>query len=141
MIVADANTVVALVLPEDGSTLVELLQRADPMWVAPPLILSELRSVFSKLVRSHRQTPDEGMALLSLAVEALEAVTFEPDPRRVFELVAASGCSSYDCEYVAVAEELGCRLATFDREVLGAFPAIAVHPRELVGQPDGARVR
>jgi predicted nucleic acid-binding protein len=135
VIVADANAVAALVLPEDESELVEQLQRAEPMWVAPPLILSELRSVFSKLVRSHRQTPSEGMALLNVAVEALEAVTFEPDARRVFELVAASGCSSYDCEYVAVAEELGCRLATFDRAVLKAFPAIAVHPSEMVPRP------
>ena len=62
-------------------------------------------------------------------MQALEAVTFEPDARRVFELVAASGCSTYDCEYVAVAEEAGCPLATFNREVLRAFPAIAVHPQ------------
>lgn len=132
MIVADANAVVALVIPHEESTLSELLQRSHPNWVAPPLILSELRSVFAKLVRTGRQTPDEALALLSLAAEALDAVTFEPDPHRVFQLVAASRCSSYDCEYVAVAEELGCALATFDREVLRAFPAIAVHPRELV---------
>jgi predicted nucleic acid-binding protein len=131
VIVADANAVAALVLPGEESELVDQLQRADSTWVAPPLILSELRSVIAKLVRTRRRTPAQGLALLDLAVEALDAVTFEPDPLRVFELVASSGCSSYDCEYVAVAEELGCPLATFDREVLRAFPAIAVHPLEL----------
>ena len=132
MIVADANAVVALVLPGDASECSERLQLAEPMWVAPPLILSELRSVFSKLVRSGRQTATEGMGLLDVAVDALDAVTFEPDTRRVFELVASSGCSSYDCEYVAVAEELGCPLATADQQVLRAFPEIAKHPRDLV---------
>lgn len=137
MIVADANAVAGLVLPADGSELTEQLQRIDPTWVAPPLVLSELRSVMSTLVRTRRQTPAQAIELLELAVQALEAVTFEPDTRRVFELVEASGCSSYDCEYVAVAEELGCPLATFDREVLRAFPAIAVHPRELVARREG----
>ena len=132
MIVADANAVAALVLPGEESGLCEQLMRADPSWVAPPLILSELRSVFSTLVRNRRESPAEAAGLLSLAAEALDAVTFKPDPLRVFELVAASGCSSYDCEYVAIAEELGCPLATFDREVLRAFPGIAVHPREIV---------
>ncbi|MEP7343803.1 MAG: type II toxin-antitoxin system VapC family toxin, partial [Gemmatimonadaceae bacterium] len=132
MIVADANAVAALVLPGDESELTDQLQRADPAWVAPPLVLSELRSVMAKLVRTRRQTPAQACELLNLAVQALEAVTFEPDARLVFELVATSGCSSYDCEYVAIAEELGCPLATFDREVLRAFPSIAVHPRALV---------
>jgi predicted nucleic acid-binding protein len=132
VIVADASVVAALVVPGEESALCERLLRAHPEWVAPPLVLSELRSVIGKLVRNRLQTPDEAMGLLSLAAESLDAVTFEPDPRRVFELVAASGCSSYDCEYVAVAEELGCPLATFDGELLRAFPGVAVHPRELV---------
>ena len=137
MIVADANVVAELVLPGDGSALAEQLQRVDPVWVAPPLVLSELRSVMSKLVRTRRQTSAQAMELFELAVQALDAVTFEPDARRVLDLVAASGCSSYDCEYVAVAEELGCPLTTFDREVLRAFPAIAAHPREMITRRQG----
>lgn len=133
MIVADTSVVAALVLPHEDSTVVERLQRADSSWVAPPLVLSELRSVMGSLVRNGRQTPAQGAALFVLAAEALESVTFEPDSRRVLELVAQSGCSTYDCEYVAVAEELGCRLATFDRELLQAFPDVAVHPVGIVG--------
>lgn len=133
MIVADANIVAALVLPHEDSTVVERLMRAEGNWVAPPLILSELRSVMASLVRNGRQPPERGTALFSLAAEVLEAVTFEPDARRVMELVAASGCSSYDCEYIAVAEELGCRLVTWDRAVLQAFPDIAVRPEAIAG--------
>lgn len=131
VIVADANAVVALVLPGEGSEEVAQLLRVDARWVSPPLVVSELRSVLGKLVRAGRQTPAEALELLNLAVEGLEAVTFEPDAERVFELVASSGCSSYDCEYVAVAEELACPLATFDRQVLRSFPSVAVRPGEL----------
>jgi len=133
MIVADANIVAALVVPHEDSTLAERLLRADGTWVAPPLILSELRSVMAALVRNGRQSPEQGSALFSLAAEALEAVTFEPDARRVMELVQASGCSSYDCEYVAVAEELGCALVTRDAAVLRAFPEVAVRPEAIAG--------
>lgn len=133
MIVADANVVAALVMPHEDSPVAERLLRADASWVAPPQILSELRSVVATLVRNGRQTPAQGASLLAMAVEALEAVTFEPDARRVLELVAASGCSSYDCEYVAVAEELGCRLVTLDQVVLRAFPGVAVRPDSIAG--------
>ena len=134
MIVADASAVGALVVPGENSEFSEQLQRVDPTWVAPPLILPELRSVVAKLVRNRLQTTAQGFELLGVALQALEAVTFQPDARRVLELVAASGCSSYDCEYVAVAEELGCPLATTDGRVLRSFPTIAAHPQDLVSR-------
>lgn len=133
MIVADANVVAALVLPHEDSSLAERLLCADGSWVAPPLILAELRSVVATLVRNGRQSAAQGASLFALAVEALEAVTFEPNVRRVMELVAASGCSSYDCEYVAVAEEIGCRLVTLDQAVLRAFPGMAARPEAIAG--------
>ena len=37
-----------------------------------------------------------------------------------------------DCEYVALAEDLGVRLVTADRDVLRHFPRVAIHPRDFV---------
>jgi predicted nucleic acid-binding protein len=135
MIVADANLVASLVVPGESSALAEALQEFDPEWVAPPLLLSELRSVFSKLVRSHRRSASEAHELLELATEAVSDCSLDPRDERVLQLVEESRCSSYDCEYVAVAEELGCRLATFDGAVLKAFPGVAVHPERLLSGP------
>jgi len=50
----------------------------------------------------------------------------------VLELAARSGCSAYDCEFVALARDLGVSLITADRRVLRAFPGIAVSPEAFV---------
>jgi predicted nucleic acid-binding protein len=44
----------------------------------------------------------------------------------VLELVASSDCSAYDCEFVALAEDLGTSLVTVDQKILKEFPQIAV---------------
>lgn len=47
---------------------------------------------------------------------------------QVLELAARSGCSVYDCEFVALAEDLSAALVTSDRRILKAFPSVAVSP-------------
>lgn len=51
---------------------------------------------------------------------------------RVLQLVATSPCSAYDCEYVALADELGVTLVTSDAQVLRHFPQVAQSPRTFV---------
>lgn len=50
-----------------------------------------------------------------------EPVSSEP----VLELVSASQCSSYGCDFVVAAQQLGVPLFTEDRALLPAFPARA----------------
>jgi predicted nucleic acid-binding protein len=38
------------------------------------------------------------------------------------------GCSSYDAEFVVLAQHLQCPLLTFDRKLLQLFPDVAVQP-------------
>ena len=48
------------------------------------------------------------------------------DSRAVLALVAASDCSAHDCEFAAVAQQLGVPLVTMDAKLLKAFPATAM---------------
>ena len=60
--------------------------------------------------------------------------------QQVLHLVAASPCSAYDCESVALAEELQVVFVTCDRQVLRSFPQIAVSPKDFVhGTSEGKR--
>jgi hypothetical protein len=60
---------------------------------------------------------------------------FDPEPADVLELAARSGCSTYDCEYAAVARALGVPLVTADKQVLQAFPGTAVSPGQFLESP------
>lgn len=41
------------------------------------------------------------------------------------QLAELSGCTTYDCEFVEVAERKGVPLYTADKKLLQAFPAVA----------------
>lgn len=47
------------------------------------------------------------------------------DPVAVLNLVASSTCTAYDCEFVALANELRIPLITTDKQILRDFPRIA----------------
>ena len=55
---------------------------------------------------------------------------------QVLQLATSSGCSAYDCEFVAAAQQLGVPLVTEDRAILTAFPGLA---RSLDPFSDGSR--
>ena len=40
--------------------------------------------------------------------------------------IIATKCSTYDCEFVALAHTDGVRLLTVDREILHEFPEVAI---------------
>ena len=71
-------------------------------------------------------TLDAALLALHSAEEVVAGREYRVSSERVFELVVQSKCTAYDCEYVALAEELGVPLVTADKQLLKAFPKIAV---------------
>lgn len=126
--VVDTNVVAALMLPTAANAEVAELLRQDPDWRLPPLWRSEFRQVLLKYVRADLATPEQA---LSLWQKALERFEFSEQPvagHQVLALAIATGCSTYDAEFVVLARQLNCRLLTFDRKLLQLFPDLTVKP-------------
>jgi predicted nucleic acid-binding protein len=56
----------------------------------------------------------------------LAGAEYEVDSHSALDLVRDSECSTYDCEFVALAMKLGTKLVTMDGKLLRAFPDTAV---------------
>ena len=126
MIVVDTNVTAYLWLPGELTEAAERLLAEDADWAVPLLWRSEFRSVLAGAVRRKLCKLERAGAIAQGAEEQLSGREFAVQSTEVLRLANESGCSTYDCEFVALAQTLGVRLVTNDRDVVKAFPAIAV---------------
>lgn len=133
MIVVDTNLVAYLVLPGEHTDAAEAVLRHDAEWVAPILWRSELRNILSTYVRAGHVALDDALVMAERVEVLMRGREFSVATPPVLELAKASGCSAYDCEFVALAQELGIPLVTTDQRVQAAFPATAVAPERFLG--------
>jgi predicted nucleic acid-binding protein len=125
MIVVDSNVLAYLYLPGDYTEAAERLYQQDAEWHAPILWRSEYRNILAGYMRRGLLTLEQACAIQREAEALLDGAEHEPDSRRVLELVKASDCSAYDCEFVALAETLDASVVTMDSKLIKAFPKIA----------------
>ena len=126
MIVVDTNIIGYLYLASGQSALGEQALLKDPEWAAPLLWRSELRNVLALYMRRDLLSLDDARQIMDEAESLMQGREFEVASFQVLGLVAASTCSAYDCEFVALAETLGVSLLTVDRQILKQFPTLAV---------------
>lgn len=134
MIVADVNLVAYLILGGPNRQVAEQVLARDPTWAAPLLWRSEFRNVLAAYIRHRALTLNDALRAHELADGRFIGQEFSVPAERVLPLVAASPCSAYDCEYVALAQELGVPLVTSDRQVIRAFGDVAVTPAEFIAR-------
>lgn len=134
MIVADANLLAYLVMLGDRTEDAVAVLVKDPTWVAPTLWRSELRSVVHKYIARGDLTIARAVTLLDQVDEVLDGREGDVDSQEVLVLASRSGCTTYDCEYVALANALGVPLVTTDRAILKAFPERAMTPAAFVAE-------
>lgn len=132
MIVVDANLIGNLFLKSEHSPLAIQVFEKDPDWYAPLLWQSEVRSIVTSYFRHNLLTLEKAYQVMDEAHGMMIDHERFISSNLVLELVATSKCTSYDCEYVALAKEMNLTLVTFDKEVVGEFPGIAVFPQDFV---------
>jgi predicted nucleic acid-binding protein len=128
MIVADTNLLIYLYVQGQRTEESEAVLQRDALWAVPLLWRSEFRNSLIGLVRAHALQLDDALTMIDEAERWLTGREYSVLSRQVLTLASRSGCSAYDCEFVALAQDLEVPLVTTDRQVLRAFPTVAISP-------------
>ena len=128
MIVVDANVLAYLFLPGNkaNTELARAAYRKDSEWCAPSLWRSEFRNILALYVRKKMLDYDLALSVMREAELLMESREYQVSSLDVLSLVSQSACSAYDCEFVALAENLNTILVTSDKQILKQFPKRAV---------------
>lgn len=132
MIVADTNLIVYLYVKGQRTNQAETVLQQDPAWAAPLLWRSEFRNVLLGLVRRKDLDFSDILEIVSQAEQGMRGREYTVVSLKVLQLAEQSRCSAYDCEFVSLAMDLAVPLVTGDRQILRAFPHIAVAPEDFV---------
>jgi predicted nucleic acid-binding protein len=134
VIVVDTNVIASLWVPNDTDELAYKVLEKDSDWIAPLLWRSEFRNVLTIYLRADILALSIILQAIEEAEQLMESKEFEINSTQVLSLVSESTCSSYDCEFVALADDLDLRLVTFDKNINNEFPTIAMHPKQFIAQ-------
>lgn len=131
MIVADTNLIVYLFVTGDKTPLAQEVLAKDPHWIVPPLWQSEFRNVIAGYIR-------RGMILIQAkqvmknAILTLENRQVLPSSEKILDLISETDCTAYDCEFIALAQQLDVLLVTADKQLLSRFPNSTISLEEFV---------
>jgi predicted nucleic acid-binding protein len=126
VIVVDTNILVYFLVPGDVTPDAESAYQQDSAWAAPLLWRSEFRNVLASYLRRGMLTLEQALTTVEKAEALMQSRTYNVESRPVLELAHSSGCSAYDCEFVALAQELGVPLVTSDRKLTAKFKPTAI---------------
>lgn len=132
MIAVDTNVVASLWVPNDMDELAYKVLEKDSEWVAPLLWRSEFRNVLAIYLRADIIKFSVALQVSEEAEQLMRSGELEVNSTQVLSFVSDSSCSAYDCEFIALADDLDIQLVTFDKKVIEEFPAITVHPEEFI---------
>jgi predicted nucleic acid-binding protein len=134
MIVVDTNIIAYMTFATEHSTTVSSLHEKNSVWEAPLLWKSEFLNILSLYYRKRLIDYQESLDALGFAERLIGPREHKVDAQAVIECLINSTCSSYDCEFVALAENLGTKLITYDKKIIKDFPAVALEPEAYLAQ-------
>ena len=132
MIVVDTNILAHFSLPSDHTELCEQLFQWDQEWVAPILWKSEFRNVVILYLRKNLIALAEAIQISEKAENQMKEREFHVNSMQVYNLADKSDCSSCDCEFISLAEDLDTKLITMDKRILRSFPERCAKPLDVI---------
>ncbi len=119
-------------LPSHYTEDVETLLMTDRQWMSPFLWRSEFRNILTKYLRANHYSFSQIIEIMRKAEEFMTNREYLVKSEIALNLVNGSGCSAYNCEYVALANELGTKLITYDKELIQEFPDVAMTAKQYL---------
>jgi predicted nucleic acid-binding protein len=132
MIVVDTNIVSYLVILGERTPEALRALDKDPAWAVPYLWQSEFCNVLVGYVRKQLLTMQDAQNDLEHVQHLLQGKEYSVSPRRVLELAVTSTCTAYDCEFVALAQDLDVKFVTADKQILTQFPETSIELARFV---------
>lgn len=126
MIIVDSNVIAYCWINGERTPVAHRVRLSDAEWHSPILWRSELRSILTGYLRQGSIDGAQAIAIMDAAENSLAGCEHLVPSDAVLQLAAETRLSAYDCEFVVLAEMLAVPLVTEDREVLKAFPDIAI---------------
>jgi len=134
VIVVDTNVIGYLFLSSERSNQSEQAFNKDPHWIAPVLWRSEFRNVLATYINQKLISFEDGLGVVAEAESLMKDAEFDVTSLQVLKLAEESGCSAYDCEFVALAVDMNVPLITVDKKILSKFPTISTSLDEFVSE-------
>ncbi len=132
MIASDCTLIAQFFLTTPETDLARRVAMADDAWLVPPLWRSEFRSVLRKYLLRGELSVERCIEITFAAEARLSEGETQVSSAEVIKLVAASGCSAYDAEYISLARSFSVPLVTSDRRLCASFPAVAISPADFL---------
>lgn len=132
MVIVDTGPLAFLLLPGEMTDLAQRAYAKDPAWSSAPIWRSEFRNIVVRYVREGWVTPKAAEEILRAAEDKMHPRQYNIDDQAVLEIALQTGLSAYQCEYLALAQDLNLRLVTTQEELVRAAPQMAISLADYV---------
>jgi len=129
VIVADTNLIAYFLIDGPYTREAEAVYAKDPEWAAPLIWRSEFRNLLVTRLRKKAIVLSDALDLADEAEDLMRGHEHDTTSSEILHLAAETGCSAYDCEFMALAKMLRVPLVTSDKGVLVNFRPTAVSMR------------
>jgi len=136
MIPVDANILAYFFIESPFTELARQVFAKDQEWVVPALWRHEFISILLKIARQGSQSEADLLTIWENANALVKGNEKEVDMRQAFHLAIQQRVSSYDAQYIALAQTLGIPLVTEDRKLRQAAPNLTVSMQDFLKQSE-----
>lgn len=117
--VVDASVIIKWYVPEDNYEAARAMRTAETALAAPDLLFSETANILWKLVRRGEMTASRAIEIIEeVAAAPFITISNQSLAQDALDLAIATGLTSYDASYVALALRIDKILITADEKLV-----------------------